>query len=484
MIDVSFKKQESRKMQGMFIEQGKAKGYLAKENRVLLAVSGGVDSMVLLDLMLVAKKEIDFSLGVVHINHQLRKESADEAAYLKNYCQERKIPFIMETWKEPATKGIETAARAFRYQMFAKHMDTAGYQLVMTAHHGNDQMETILMKIVRGGQLGTFAGIKESQQFSHGQLIRPLLSFSKERLYEYAKEQKLVYFEDQTNQELSIQRNRIRHLVIPQLIGENPQALTHFQRFAQQITWADQLIKKQMKKVIEEQVKETNDAFVFSWSLFQEMSLEERYYFLYTFFNWTNRKTKLFINEQQIDQLLEQVERPRGQWQLTLDQRWIFQRIYDEVSLTRKNCVENQASEVGDQCIEIEPHKQIVLSENAWVGLFTVAEAEKFKCVDDWAEFSHDVWLYPQQVLFIGKRQAGDRIQLNEQLTKKVSRYFIDQKIPDLQRKNAWVVKDEQKKIISLLPFTYSHLSISVETDKIHYILLYKYHKEAIGRRT
>lgn len=108
----------------------------------------------------------------------------------------------------------------------------------------------------------------------------------------------------------------------------------------------------------------------------------------------------------------------------------------------------------------------------------------EFRCIDEWGEFSHDVWLKPQQTLFIGKRQAGDRIQLNEKLTKKVSRYFIDKKIPDLQRKDAWVVKDEQKKIISLLPFTYSHLSIGVETDKIHYILLYKYQKEATGRRT
>ncbi|MBC9705872.1 MAG: tRNA lysidine(34) synthetase TilS [Enterococcus sp.] len=483
-MDVSIKNQVSAEMQRMFIEQGKVKGYLAKENHVLLAISGGVDSMVLLDLMLAAKKEVAFSLGVVHINHQLRPESADEAAYLKAYCQERKIPFILEAWKEPATKGIEAAARAFRYHTFAKIMHTDGYQVVMTAHHGNDQMETILMKIVRGGQLGTFAGIKESQRFSNGQLIRPLLSFGKEQLYEYAAEQKLVYFEDQTNQELNVQRNRIRHLVIPQLKQENPQVLAHFQRFAQQITWADQLIKKQMKKVIEEQVKETHDGFVFPWRVVQEMSLEERYYFLYTLFDWANRKTDLFINEQQIDQLLEQVERPKGQWQLTLDRSWVFQRVYEEIALVRKNDVENESVEIIDRFIEIEPHKQIILNEKAWVGLFTPDEVAGFRCIDDWEEFSHDVWLKPQQTLFIGKRQAGDRIQLNEKLTKKVSRYFIDKKIPDLQRKDAWVVKDEQKKIISLLPFTYSHLSIGVETDKIHYILLYKYQKEATGRRT
>ena len=196
------------------------------------------------------------------------------------------------------------------------------------------------------------------------------------------------------------------------------------------------------------------------------------------------KKTNLFINEQQIDQLLEQVDRPKGQWQLTLDRSWVFQRVYEEIALVRKNDVENEPVEIIDRFIEIEPHKQIMLNEKEWVGLFTPDEVTEFRCIDDWEEFSHDVWLEPQQTLFIGKRQAGDRIQLNEKLTKKVSRYFIDKKIPDLQRKDAWVVKDEQKKIISLLPFTYSHLSIGVETDKIHYILLYKYQKEATGRRT
>ena len=152
---------------------------------------------------------------MVHINHQLRPESADEAAYLKAYCQERKIPFILEAWKEPATKGIEAAARAFRYHTFAKIMHTDGYQdsddcASWKRSNGNDFNEDSAR-----GQLGTFAGIKESQRFSNGQLIRPLLSFGKEQLYEYAAEQKLVYFEDQTNQELNVQRNRIRHLVIP-----------------------------------------------------------------------------------------------------------------------------------------------------------------------------------------------------------------------------------------------------------------------------
>ena len=125
--------------------------------------------------------------------------------------------------------------------------------------------------------------------------------------------------------------------------------------------------------------------------------------FLYTLFDWANRKTNLFINEQQIDQLLEQVDRPKGQWQLTLDRSWVFQRVYEEIALVRKNDVENEPVEIIDRFIEIEPHKQIMLNEKEWVGLFTPDEVTEFRCIDDWEEFSHDVWLEPQQTLFIGK---------------------------------------------------------------------------------
>ncbi len=98
--------------------------------------------------------------------------------------------------------------------------------------------------------------------------------------------------------------------------------------------------------------------------------------------------------------------------------------------------------------------------------------------------FTHDLWLSAEQSLWVDRRKPGDRIQLTETLNKRVSRYFIDKKISVAQRKNSWVIIDEGRNLWSLVPFVHSYLSIGVETDKIHYILLYKYQKEAIGRRT
>ena len=133
------------------------------------------------------------------------------------------------------------------------------------------------------GTVKYFSGIKEVQPFATGRLIRPLLSFSKEDLYTYAAESQLVYFEDQTNQLLDIQRNRLRHLVVPQLKQENTQALRHFQQFSQQIQWADQVIQKYMGQLIEKEVEQWEEQFRFSAEMIEEMTDAERYYFLLLF---------------------------------------------------------------------------------------------------------------------------------------------------------------------------------------------------------
>lgn len=471
----------TRKLRQKFFIKGETQGYLSENASVLLAVSGGVDSMVLLDLMVEAQKKWNFFLEVIHINHQLREESVQEKAYLKEYCHLHQLPLIIETWEKPAKKAIETAAREFRYQMFDKHMKLANHHCLMTAHHGDDQMETVLMKVLRGGQLGTYAGIKENQPFSSGQLIRPLLEFSKEQLYQYAAEQQLVYFEDHTNQALDIQRNRLRHLVIPQLKKENPKAMSHFQQFSQQIQWADQLISRYMKQILVANVHEEKNAFRFSWKLLETMPREECYYFLYALFEYTVAKTKIVIKEQQIHLIMQQIYQPKGQWQIMLEGGWVLQRIYEEVYLIKNK---NKKKEPMEETYPLKPNQRIVLNETEWIGLFTPEKIEKARTIDNWSEFSHELWLSPQQELVVGKQQAGERIALTKKLNKKIARYFIDNKIPTAQRQKAWVVRDENKNIYSLVPFTYSHLSISVETDKIHYILLYKYHEEAIGRRT
>lgn len=465
-----------------FIKRGLRRGYLSEHAKILVAVSGGVDSMVLLDCLMTAQKQIGFRLGVVHIDHRLRSVSADEAAYIADFCDKNNLTFHLKVWENPAEQGIETAARAFRYEKFDEIVRHDHYDTLMTAHHGDDQMETILMKIIRGGQLGTYAGIKETQPFAGGRLIRPLLSFSKEQLYAYAEAEDLPFFEDHTNQELTVQRNRLRHLVVPQLKKENTQAMAHFQKFSQQIQWAEQFIRKNTHQMITEHLTYGEERLSIPWTVIESLESFERYFFFYTFFDYVFPVTKVTIKEKQIDTLLQQCEQAAGQWQVDLGKRWVIERSYEVLYLYKRK--KERSTNHQDTPLEIIPNQSIQLGESEWLGIYTPDQLPDWELDETGKIFTHDLWLSAEQSLWVDRRKPGDRIQLTETLNKKVSRYFIDKKISIAQRTNSWVIIDEGRNLWSLVPFVHSYLSIGVETDKIHYILLYKYQKEAIGRRT
>ncbi|MBO0482271.1 tRNA lysidine(34) synthetase TilS [Enterococcus sp. MSG2901] len=457
-----------------FSQLGQQKHFWSKKTKILVAVSGGVDSMVLLDLLLAAQQKDCFTLGVVHVNHQLRVESAEEEQYLQKYTKEKNLPFYSITWELPAETGVETAARQFRYQTFSRIMYEKGYDTLMTAHHGDDQIETILMKILRGGQLNSFAGIKEIQPFATGKLIRPLLSYNKEQLYEYANKQQLIYFEDVTNQELDVQRNRLRHLVVPQLKEENVQALRHFQRFSKQIQWADELIQKQMSEKVTELLEPLANGWQISAANISAMAESERYFFLHTLFEQLFNETTVAVKEQQVLFLVNQWQSEKSQWQFDLGKGWVFKKEYMNVRIEQSRPLQSFTPR------DLLPNQPIYLSDSQWIGLFSSDKIAVPENLADWSEFRHDLWLEEGTELQVDRRLPGDRIRLTETLTKKISRYFIDKKIPDVQRKQAYLITDAQRNVYSVAPFVFSYLSIAKETDKIHYILLYKYQKKQL----
>ena len=199
-------------------------GLLGNDRKFLLGVSGGVDSVVLLHLMQAIPTNDRPQLSVAHINHQLREEADMEEAFVKQLARDYQLPFYSKRWEkeEHPKTGIEEAARSFRYSFFRQLMEEGEFNILMTAHHQDDQVETILMKLTRGSSLEQLVGIQFSQPFSTGYLVRPLLDVSKNELYTFAKQEQLTFVEDVSNKDLSFTRNRFRHSIIPLLKKENP----------------------------------------------------------------------------------------------------------------------------------------------------------------------------------------------------------------------------------------------------------------------
>lgn len=187
---------------------------------VLVACSGGIDSMVLCDVLL----KLNYKIAIAHCNFQLREiESDEDEKFVEQYTSQNKlkfhsVKFNTKDFKKGKTISTQMAARELRYEWFEKIRKENGYHSVATAHHLDDQIETILLNIAKGSGLQGITGI----QAKNGLVVRPLLNVSKEEIIEYAKENNIDYREDSSNTTDNYQRNKIRHHITPILHEINP----------------------------------------------------------------------------------------------------------------------------------------------------------------------------------------------------------------------------------------------------------------------
>ena len=214
-----------------------------KKHRFLLGVSGGVDSVVLAHLLYTL--EIDF--GIAHVNYGLRgaDSDADEqlvrdlAASLGVACHVTQAPI------DPTASGIQEKARDLRYNWFSEVLESNAYGTILTAHHADDQLETLFMRLTRGSGLEGLGGIQDNK----GLLVRPLLPFQKDEILAFAKEQKLHWREDVSNSSSRYLRNAIRHKVLPSFMELSPDAAANTLTSMQHLRDAFEGIQSQLQKI-------------------------------------------------------------------------------------------------------------------------------------------------------------------------------------------------------------------------------------------
>ena len=224
-----------------------------------VAVSGGADSMVLLDLLLKSREQFDVRLTVLHYNHRLRQEAGQEEDLVRRVCEKKDLPFIVGSADvaEHARKNkisIETAARQLRYDFFATTAREMKLDKIATGHTASDQAETVLDHILRGAGIRGLTGIPVQRDI----YIRPLLFAERSDIEKYAKEQNLRYCLDASNQDITFKRNRIRHTLLPLLQREfNPQIITALNRLGEHAAQADELLTIMAEEALRNCVKHT-----------------------------------------------------------------------------------------------------------------------------------------------------------------------------------------------------------------------------------
>ncbi len=226
-------------------------------------MSGGPDSITLLDVLLKIQKEIKFNIVVAHINHMIRKEAIDDQKYVEEFCKNRKIPcFVKQVEIQDIAKkqkiGTEEAGRKIRYEFFDEILKQTNSNKIATAHTKNDNVETVLMNIIRG--TGT-SGLKGIEVIRENKYIRPLINCKRNQIEEYCKKNNLKPRIDKTNMENIYTRNKVRNLLIPYIQKEfNPNIIEAIDRLSKISKEENQFIEDKTiqayKEILIEETKE------------------------------------------------------------------------------------------------------------------------------------------------------------------------------------------------------------------------------------
>ncbi|MEQ8240802.1 MAG: tRNA lysidine(34) synthetase TilS [Cyclobacteriaceae bacterium] len=244
---------------------------IAHADKVLVAVSGGLDSMVLLHLL----RQSEFHFGICHINYGLRnKDSESDEALVAKVAEEIGCSFHLKKVKSSEWKknqSIQMMAREIRYDFFGEISHQYGYNKIATAHHANDSLETALLHFVKGTGISGLTGIPVQRDY----VIRPLLSFTKEELKEFAVQNHVTWREDQSNATNKYQRNIIRNEVIPLLRGINPQIEHTFLNTSKYLRGAEMALKTISQKIKSEHFLEKKDSQELSLDWFDNNELNE-----------------------------------------------------------------------------------------------------------------------------------------------------------------------------------------------------------------
>ena len=215
---------------------------------VVVACSGGPDSMCLLSLINNLKTTKKIKVICAHVNHKLRTESEEEAIMVQEYCKKNGIVFeLLEITDYLTGDFSEEDARIRRYKFFDQVINKYKAQYLLTAHHGDDLIETVLMRLTRGSNLSGYAGIKQISTNENYQILRPLLTTTKEEIIKYNKENNIPYAVDISNDNLKYTRNRYRHTILPFLKKEDKNIHLKYLKFSKELDAYDNFVSEYIK---------------------------------------------------------------------------------------------------------------------------------------------------------------------------------------------------------------------------------------------
>jgi len=434
--------------------------YLTKElnikygDSVVVGVSGGPDSMCLLHLLIRLKKVLDIEVICAHVNHNVRSESASEKIFVQNFCAANNIIFESMVIEDYGDDNFHNEARTKRYNYFATIVKKYHAKYLLTAHHADDLMETILMRIVRGSTLRGYSGFSKVVDMGDYQIIRPLINVTKDDILKYNKENNIAYVEDKSNLKDVYTRNRFRKYIVPEFKKEDPNVYQKFYKFSLTLLEYNNYIDKQVKKII----KRIYPQGVLNIELFLKEEHLIQMKIIYYILEYIYQDDLMLITDTHAQLIYNLIVSKKANVKIYLPNNVKAIKAYNTLTLVKDN------QNIDDYEIQI----------NDFVNLPNGRNIQVVKnCNDD----SNNVCrLDSSEIklpLHVRNRQNGDKMTIKGMIgNRKINDIFIDDKIPLEERKDWPIVMDSNGTIV-WLPGLKKSKFCKTKTEKYDIILKY-----------
>lgn len=445
----------------MVIKMEDAYNYLLKNiglkygDSVVAGVSGGPDSMSLLHMLLRLKKALDIEIVCAMVNHNTgRPGQAEEQKFVGDYCKRNNVIFETMTIEQYGDDNFHNEARSIRYNYFAKLVKKYNAKFLFTAHHGDDLIETILMRIVRGSTLRGYSGFSQVVEMDNYKIVRPFIHVTKNDIYAYCDKNKIKFKIDQSNFKDVYTRNRFRKYIVPQLKKEDLEVQDKFYKFSKTLLEYNDYIDRQVKKIINKiygQNVLNIEEFLKQEELIQKKII---YYMLENFY----QDDLMLINDRHVEIIYNLIKSEKPNGEIHLPNNIIAVKSYNTLVLT--------PIVIKDNVYEIEISEYLNLPNGKNIEKITLSDTDG----NDICRLNSKEITLP---LYVRNKKDGDKMGIKGMLgSKKISDIFIDDKISS-QDRLLWPVVCDSKDNIVWLPGLKKSKFNKTKDEKYDIILKY-----------
>ena len=395
---------------------------------IVVGVSAGPDSMCLLNLL----EQKTNKIVVCHINHNIRKQSIIEENYLKDYCKEHNLIFESMTIKEYKENIFENEARKIRYKYYEEILKKYNSNKLFLAHHGDDLIETVLMKIERVSNIEGYAGIKKVSKLKNYDIIRPLLPYTKEDIINYNKSHSITYYIDSSNTNIDYTRNWYRHKVLPILKEKDKDIHLKFLKYSETLQEYNEYIDREIKRKLPYILKNN---IINIDNLNKEDNFLKKNILYYIMNDIYNNESNI-ITEKHIQNILFIINSNKPNQSINMPKNKILVKEYNKLYIKDN--------------IDIVNDYKIELKDNIKINNIT------FKIETDEDEDGNNICRINSKniklPLYLRNRKNGDYIILKSSNNrKKIKEIFIENKLP-LSKRNIYPLLTDSNDNIIWIP--------------------------------